>query len=221
MRNLKGWSSEMNNKKEQQEHTKLLVKRVAEGEYEAFGELEGLAKPLMIHLADYFSRLHYKFEYDDFYSICLNALYESCLEYNPKNPSFLSYTKQFMLRHCWRELEYWNAEMRNIFSQKEILIGLEREVQVKEPRLVSFKVIEDEVLRKEFRNNIREIISSLFDKDKAEIMILYIMRDMRPRDIAVQKGLEYQNTYSIITRGMKKISSEYKARYSLDIINSL
>lgn len=210
----------MNNKKEQQERTKLLVKRVAEGEYEAFGELEGLAKPLLIHQANYFSSLHYKFEYDDFYSICLNALYEACLEYDSRNPSFLSYAKQFMSNQCKRELEFWNADMRNIFNIKEIMIGLEREVNEKD-RLVSFITIEDEVLKNEFRKNVREIISSIFDETKAEIMILYIVNDMRPIDISQIVGLEYQNTYSIITRGMKKISSEYKTRYSLDIINSL
>jgi RNA polymerase sigma factor (sigma-70 family) len=205
---------------EKQERAKLLVKKVVEGDSYAFGELEGLAKPLIVHLSDYYSSLHRKFEYDDFYSICLNALYEACLEYDSKNPSFLSYAKTFMVNHCRRELEYWNADMRNIFNKKEIQIGLERDIP-NENRLLCFITIEDEVMRNEFRNNINEIISSIFDDTKAEILRLYINKDMRPRDIAFITGLEYQNTYSIIKRGMKKIAIEYKKRYSLDIIDKL
>lgn len=206
---------------QEQDKTKSIVRRVTEGDCYAFGELEGLAKPLMVHLADYYSSLHYKFEYDDFYSICLNALYEACLEYDPKNPSFLSYAKSFMVNQCKSELEYWNAEMRNPFIKKEIQIGLERDVPSKENRLLCFITTEDEVLRNEIKSNIEHIISSVFDETKAEVMRLYINKDMRPRDIAVIKGLKYQNTYSIITRGMKKIAIEYQSRYTLDIIDRL
>lgn len=205
----------------EQEKTKLLVKRVTQGDFDALGELEGLAKPLMIHLASYFSSLHYKFEYDDFYSICFNALYEACLEYNPNNPSFLSYSKTFMVNQCNRELEYWNAEMRNIFVVKEVMVGLEREIDNKDSELIQFITVENEIFKNEIRNNILDIISSKFDDNKADIMKLYIFNDMRPRDIADIKGLKYQNTYSVITRGMKKIACEYKIRYSLDIISSL
>jgi RNA polymerase sigma factor (sigma-70 family) len=203
----------------EQEKTKSLVRKVAEEDScEAFGELEWLAKPLMTHLADYYCSLHYKFEFEDFYAICLNALYEACLEYNPKNPSFLSYSKTFMVNQCNRELEYWNAEMRNIFTTQEIMVGLEREINTKDS-LVQFITVEDEVSKNEFRRNIKQIISYAFDDDKAEIMRLYIMNDMRPVDIAELKGMEYQSTYSIIKRGMKKIANEYKSRYSLDIIS--
>jgi hypothetical protein len=47
------------------------------------------------------------------------------------------------------------------------------------------------------------------------------MYDMRPVDIAEAKHMEYQSTYSIIKRGMKKIANEYKRRYSLDIIEGI
>jgi DNA-directed RNA polymerase specialized sigma24 family protein len=127
-----------------------------------------------------------------------------------------------MVNQCKRELEYWNAEMRNPFLKKEIQVGLDRDISSDgKSRLLCFITIEDEVLKNEFRQNIESIISSIFDETKADILRLYINKDMRPRDIAMIKGLAYQNTYSIITRGMKKISEEYKKRYSLDIVNNL
>jgi RNA polymerase sigma factor (sigma-70 family) len=205
----------------EQEKTKQLVKNVQEGDCDSFGELERLAKPLLVHYATYFSGLHYKFEYEDFYSICLNALYEACMEYNPRNSSFLHYSKIFMKRHCWRELEYWNAEMRNVFNVKEIMIGLEREVKTKEGNFIQLAMVEDEVFRNEFRNNVNSIINSIFDNEKAEVLRLYIFNDMRPRDIAEHKNSEYHQTYSIIRRGVPKIAEEYKNRFTLDLPISL
>jgi predicted DNA-binding protein YlxM (UPF0122 family) len=125
-----------------------------------------------------------------------------------------------MVNQCNRELEYWNAEMRNIFTTQEIMVGLEREIQSKDS-IVQFVTVEDEVNRNELWRNINQIISYAFDDNKADIMRLYIMYDMRPVDIAEAKHMEYQSTYSIIKRGMKKIANEYKRRYSLDIIEGI
>lgn len=205
----------------EQEKTKRLVKNVQEGDSDSFGELERLARPLLVHYATYFSGLHYKFEYDDFYSICLNALYEACMEYNPRNPSFLHYSKQFMKRHCWRELEYWNAEMRNVFNVKEIMIGLEREVKTREGNFIQLATVEDEVFQHEFRSNVNKIIDSMFDSEKAEVLRLYIFNDMRPRDIADCKDCSYHYIYSIIRRGVPNIAEEYKNRFTLDLPTSL
>lgn len=205
----------------EQEKTKRLVKNVQEGDCDSFGELERLARPLLVHYATYFSGLHYKFEYDDFYSICLNALYEACMKYDHRNPSFLSYAKRFMKNQCNRELEYWNMEMRNIFKIKEIMIGLEREVNTKEPSLIELATVEDETFKDEFHNNVDSIINSLFDSEKAEVLRLYIFNDMRPRDIAEHKSLKYHRTYSIIRRGVPKIEEEYKIRFTLDLPTSL
>lgn len=204
-----------------QERTKQLVKKIKQGDSDLFGELERLAKPLMVHLADYYSSLHYKFEYDDFYNICLHALYEACMEYEPRNPSFLSYAKRFMVNHCNRELEYWNAEMRNMFKVKEVMVGLEREINTKENKLWQLVTVEDEVFKNEFRKNVNNIIDSMFDDEKAEVLRLYIFSDMRPRDIADIKDSEYHHTYSTIRRGMPKIAEEYKNRYTLDFTSSL
>lgn len=205
----------------EQEKTKRLVQKVKQGDYDSFGELERLARPLISSLSFHYSNLHTKFEYEDFHSICRNALYEACLQYDPMNPSFLSYARTFMVNQCNKELEYWNAEMRNIFVVKEVMVGLEREIDNKDSELIQFITVENEIFKNEIRNNILDIISSKFDDNKADIMKLYIFNDMRPRDIADIKGLKYQNTYSVITRGMKKIACEYKIRYSLDIISSL
>lgn len=205
----------------EQEKVKQLVKNVKEGDCDSFGELERLARPLLVHYATYFAGLHRKFEYEDFYSICLNALYEACMEYNPKNPSFLSYSKIFMRNHCNRELEYWNMEMRNIFKVEEIMIGLEREIASKEVDLIALATVEDKASRDEFRNNVNSIIDSMFDDEKAEVLRLYIFNDMRPRDIADHKNFRYHHTYSIIRRGVPKIEEEYKTRFTLDLPTSL
>jgi RNA polymerase sigma factor (sigma-70 family) len=206
-------------RKEQQE-VKSLVEQVVNGDCDSFAELEGLAKPLMTNLSEYFSSLHYKFEFEDFYSICMNALYEACLEYNPRNPSFLSYAKSFMLRQCWRELEYWNAEMRNIFEQEEISCDLQLydiDKDMKSSVQLRDEIYTEELVEKsEFRNHVAEIIADTFDNEKAEVMNMYILKDMSPKAISVKTGLHYQNTYAIIRRGMKKVASEYKNRYTLD-----
>jgi RNA polymerase sigma factor (sigma-70 family) len=203
-------------KKEQQE-VKQLVVRVAEGDCEAFEELVGLTRPLMVSLSKKFSDLHYRFEFDDFYAICMNALYEACMEYNPRNPSFFSYSKSFMLRQCWRELEYWNADMRNIFVQDEVSCDatmfdedsdMEYSIQLIDEHETS-EIAE----RGEFKSHIAEIIDTLFVADKHRVMKLYVVEDMSPKDISAKTGLHYQNTYAIIRRGMEKVTKEYKERY--------
>jgi RNA polymerase sigma factor (sigma-70 family) len=202
--------------KEQQEGVKDLVVRVAEGDGDSFRELELIAKPLMVNLSEYFSGLHHKFEFDDFYSICRNALYEACLEYDRRNPSFISYSKTVMRNQCCRELEHWNAGMRNIFEQHEVscdIISGECSHSKEVIQLKTDKTTEDIALNTEFNENVNEIITDIFDNEKAEVMRLYINKDMRPVDIAEVTGLHYQNTYSIITRGMKRITKEYNRKY--------
>lgn len=207
----------MSNLKAEQQEIKDLVQKVANGDCLAFTKLEGLARPLMFHLSQHYSSLHHKFEFEDFYSICMKALYDACLEYDPRNPSFFSYAKTFMLNQCGRELEYWNADMRNIFEQDEISSDMKKpdldsdmEFSLQLSTLVQ---VEDVAERNEFRDNIVEIIFNIFNEQKAEVMYLYIIEDMSPKDISISTGLQYQNTYTIIRRGMKKIAREYKLRY--------
>jgi RNA polymerase sigma factor (sigma-70 family) len=207
----------MSKLRDKQQEVKDLVAKVVEGDGDSFRQLEGLAKPLMVSHSEYFSSLHYKFEFDDFYSICLNALYEACIKYDPKNPSFFSYAKSFMKRQCCRELEYWNAEMRDIFEQEEI--SCDRQVYDLDKDMESSLQLRDEretleiAEEREFTRHITEIISSSFEGEKALVMYLYIIKDMSPKNISIQTGLHYQNTYAIIRRGITKIKDEYRARY--------
>lgn len=208
----------MNKLQQEQNRAKELVANVVlDKDSDSFSELEGLAKPLLINLSSYFSSLHEKFEFDDFYSICLNALYQSCLIYNPKNPSFLSYTKSIMLRQCWRELEYWNADMRNIFKISETDGETIKKEDVDRVSLNMLREkssdVEDEIIKDEFRGHIDSIISQQFDEKKAEVLRLYIIHDMRPIDISIKTGLHYKNTHSIITRGLAKITKEYNLKF--------
>jgi RNA polymerase sigma factor (sigma-70 family) len=191
------------------------VRKAKEGDPDSFGELERLSKPLMVHLSDYYSGLHIKFEYDDFYAICRNALYEACVEYDPMNPSFLSYAKTFMVNQCNRELEYWNAEMRNIFTIKEVMVGLERDIDTRYS-IIAMATVEDIAFQHQFRDNVDRIITSMFDEEKSKILKLYLFHDLRPRDISDIMEMKYHNIYSIIRRGLEKIEEEYKKRYTLD-----
>lgn len=204
--------------REEQQDVKDLVKRITDGDLDAFLELEELARPLTTSLSDYFSSLHYKFEFEDFYSICRNALYEACFKYNPDNPSFLSYAKSIMKRKCWRELEYWNAEMRNIFVNHEVsLYAHEIDSEndyVAEIQLKDDIVIDDIVESNEFSENIKDIIFSIFEGRKAEVMFMFIVKDMTPKEISRELGLHYQNVYAIIRRGKDSVVNEYKKRYN-------
>jgi len=204
--------------KDEQEKTKKLVQKVKGGDCDSFCELERLAKPLMSNLSFSYSSLHAKFEYEDFYSICRNALYEACMEYDLRNPSFFSYAKTFMVNQCNRELEYWSMEMRNIFKVKEIMVGLGGDIATKYS-IIALSTVEDEAFQHQFREEINEILSAMFNKEKAEILRLYLFYDMRPRDISNAMKIKYHNVYSTIRRGLEKIEKEYRERCSLDTSN--
>lgn len=203
----------------QQESVKELVAQVKKGSDLAFDELVVIAKPLLISTSNSFSRLHHKFTFEDFYSICLNALYQACLSYQDTNPSFLSYSKVFMLRHCWSELEYWNMAKRNIFDNKEITSDSKEYVDYVDRESLSAiyndvaEVALDNHERKDFREKVSLIIDELYGEVKGKALKMYVFEDKTIKEISEETGLNYQNTYSIIKRGMKKIVAEYDIRY--------
>lgn len=188
-----------------EEVTELAV-QVREGNQLAFKELEGVAKPLLVSLSNRFCRFHPKFEFEDFYSMALGAMYRACLSYSEENPSFLDYAKIFILREFWHEVKYWNAQRRNIFDVSEVSIDYLSDVEVDDN-------MEHEVFMSEFRERISTIINDCFAGRKADILKKYIVEDCRPTDIAKELGLKYKNVYSVIERGTRRIISEYNERY--------
>lgn len=206
--------------KEGKERVKALVAKVAEGNDGAFTELRDIAQPLTSNLSNYFSQLHYKFEYDDFYSICLNGLYQACLSFDDRNPCFLSFAKVVMTRACWREVDYWNMEMRNIFKVQEVSI-VQEWVDKEEDLGASLQGIYDDkeldacdiLLYNEYRSDLAQIIDEVFDSVKAEVIKLYLFDDMSVSNISKKCGLKYKNTYSIITRGVSRVQKEYSLRF--------
>jgi RNA polymerase sigma factor (sigma-70 family) len=210
----------MNKVKEGQKELRDLARRVADGDEFAFEELSnGGAKYLLINLANHFAQMHSKFEFDDFYSICLEGLYTACKSFNSDgkdNPCFLSYARIIILRSCWREVEYWQYEMRDIFNTEEVPIENKDTDNDKYnfdhvTDLRSNIVLEDEYESSETRQEIIEIINRAFKKEKAEIMKMYIIDDMRTSDIAIKQGIHYKKAYSTIVRGLEKIQKEYSA----------
>lgn len=207
-----------------QQNVKSLVANTVEGCNDSFKRLEGLASPLIKSLANEFSSMHYKFEYEDFYSICMSGLYDACLSYNHDNPSFLSYAKMVMRRHCTRELEYWNAQKRNIFMLEEVTMDCDlfdpdssfTDRVIFASNRWQEEVTEKEMLKNEFRDEIIEIIDDCFNETKANILKLYIVEDMRVSEISKNVGIGYKNVYSVVSRGVKKIEQEYIIRF-LDI----
>lgn len=183
-----------------------LVYQVKDGNNDAFTELERVARPLLVSISNRFASYHERFEFDDFYSISLHAMYRACMEYNGLNPSFLDYAKVFMLNRCYREIEYWNQGMRNIFVNEEITIdALDKETYPDD--------IFEQVHRIEFRNNLAEIINECFDEQKATILKMHIIEDKRISTISSELSMDYKNVYSVVRRGTKKIIEQYNKRH--------
>lgn len=212
----------MTNIKEGQQEIRDLARRVANGDEFAFKELsEGGARYLLINLANYFSNMHSKFEYDDFYAICLEGLYTACLSFNvdgKDNPCFLSYSRIIILRSCWREVEYWKYDMRDIFNVEEVPIEVKPPNDDKDSYGYSMELrstirLEEEYDSMETRQEILGIINNNFKQEKAEIMKMYLIEDMRTSDIADRLGIHYKKAYSTIVRGLEKIQKEYSSLY--------
>lgn len=202
----------------EQQEVKDLVFKVSNGCEESFGRLEGIASPLIKSTAREYSKIHYKFEYEDFYALCVIGLYDACLSYKPTNPSFLLYAKLIMRRYCSRELEYWNQGKRNIFETEELPItfeqhGFEMNLIDEEVYKSNFNQLDNDVIYNEFHFEIIKIINDCFDSKKATVMKLYIVDDMKVSDISNLMEMKYKNTYSIVNRGMKRIEKEYKRRF--------
>jgi RNA polymerase sigma factor (sigma-70 family) len=201
------------------ESVSQLALMVAQGDSDSFRELERIASPLLVSLSKKFSNYHYKFEFDDFYSIALYSLYKACLEYDSRNPSFLDYAKSFIVRDFCREIQYWNADMRDIFKNKELSCEQSTDDGATWSIIDDIACIREDdsltesVIKLEARENIKEIINSIFRKDKASIMMRYIFGDHRICDIANEMGINYKNAYSTIRRGMERISKEYERRH--------
>ncbi len=191
------------------EEVSMLAQCASRGDNEAFGELVGVAKPLLVSLANRFSNYHDKFEFDDFYSVGLLALYKACQSYSAENPSFLDYAKLIILRACWREIEYYNQGKRNVFENREI------EMEDSEEFIYS-EDLSQAVFLNEFREQLNLIIDECFDEKKAQILKMHIMQDMKVCDIANETRLNYKHVHKIIERGTQKIKKEYANRYVLD-----
>jgi len=188
-----------------------LALRVANGEQEAFVELERVAQPLLRSLSSRFSSYHHRFEYDDFYMIGAIGLYLACLSYDPINPSFLDYAKVVMLREYWRELDYQNAAKRSVYANDLSYDQMLEDTGV-EP-------IEDEsdlfeIARiNEVREHIESIVEQCFTQEKATIMKMFLFDEMRVIDIATELNLKYKNVHSTVKRGVEKIRKEYSTRF--------
>lgn len=187
-----------------------LAIRVKNGDQDAFRELEGIAKPLLISLSNQFSNYHYKFEYEDFYSIGMTSLYVACLSYNEQNPSFLDYAKLIILREFWKQIKYWNAERRNIFTNKEVAVDVLVELGL-EP--ICEEDINESAYLAEFRGRIEGIINDSYESEKAKVLKMYFIGGNRIVDIAKDMKIDYKNAYALIQRGAKKITREYAERY--------
>lgn len=191
-----------------EEVTELAIS-VKNGNKDAFGELEEVARPLLVSLSNRFSRYHYKFDFDDFYSIGLLAIYNACMTYNRENPSFLDYAKVFILREFWHEIKYWNAQCRNVFNTSEATLDCIMELTTSD----EVEQLHKELEISDFRNNLINLIDELFDKDKARMIKMYILEERKIIDIASIMDLKYKKVYSAISRGLEKIISEYVMRF--------
>jgi RNA polymerase sigma factor (sigma-70 family) len=184
----------------------ILVKETKEGNQEAFRELEGVAKPLLISLSNKFAAFHDKFEFEDFYSIGLHSLHKACMSFKDGNPSFLNYAKVIILRSFWREVDYWNQGKRNIFQNSEVSFETEE---------ISYANNLDEIaFMGEFRDNLNAIIDECFEKKRGKIVKMYLFSDAKISDIAEETGINTKNVYKIIERGMHRLKEEYVKRYN-------
>jgi RNA polymerase sigma factor (sigma-70 family) len=191
-----------------------LAYAVQGGNQLAFCELEGVAKPLLVSLANRFSNYHYKFEFDDFYSIGMLALYEACMKFQEGNPSFLDFAKLFIIRAFWREIEHWNQDKRNIFKFTEIEYDSMND-SIYQSDLSQIVFVND------FRDKLNLIIDECFDEKKSEILKMYFFNRERVCDIAQTTQLNYSYVHKVVERGTKKIKKEYSSRYNLDNSTSL
>lgn len=195
----------------------LLVHAVNSGNQDAFKELEGVAKPLLVSLSHKFSNYHHKFEYDDFYSISLLALYQACGKFSQDNPSFLDFAKLFICRACWREIEYWNQAKRNIFQVHEIAFDVDENELLYEVGLISYVDSSfDQIFESDFRTKVNQIIDDCFDESKSHILKKRIFNNEKVCNIAKDTSLSYKHVHKIIERGTKKIQKEYALRNNLD-----
>jgi RNA polymerase sigma factor (sigma-70 family) len=183
-----------------------LVYQVRDGNNRAFEELERIAKPLLVSLSNRFANYHYRFEFEDFYMIALNAMYRACFEYDERNPSFLDFAKVFIFNRCSSEIEYWNQGKRNIFDNDEV------EFDNLHGHAYSDDMV-DTIFINDFRSQVIEIIDENFDETKAKVLKLHILEDKKVVDIANELGLQYKNVYSVIQRGTKKIINKYAEKH--------
>jgi RNA polymerase sigma factor (sigma-70 family) len=191
------------------EEVLTLAMSVKNGDNDAFRELEGVARPLLVSLSNKFSRFHYKFEFDDFYSIGLLALYKACLSFREGNPSFLNYAKLVIVRAFWREIEYWNQNKRNVFENSEV------EIKESDDLYYNFDM-DDVVFTSDFRSNVDTILDDCFNEKKSQILKMYFLQNMKVVDIANELRLNYKQVHKTIERGTKKVKVEYVKRYFLD-----
>jgi RNA polymerase sigma factor (sigma-70 family) len=183
-----------------------LAKSVQGGSEDAFRDLVVVARPLLVSLSKKFSDFNSKFDFDDFYSIALLSLYKASMSFKDGNPSFLNYAKIFIIRAFWREIDYWNQDKRNIFLHHEVDIENEH-IPYNTDDLVEIAFVN------EFRTNLNQIIDECFDAEKSNILRLYLLKDTRVCEIALDKNLNYKYVHKIIERGTKKIKREYINRF--------
>ena len=188
----------------------LLVSMVKDGDNDAFCNLEGHYKPLLISLSYKFSNYHHKFEFEDFYSIALLALYKACMGFNFDNPSFMKFANIVILRDFFKELQYWSQGKRSIFKNTEI----ESDSEILE-RLVYYQDDEmiDAIFLSDFREKLNIILDECFEKDISDIIRMHINGNDRICDIATKTNLDYKYVYQVVNRGTKKIEKLYSKRY--------
>ncbi|MNS90777.1 RNA polymerase factor sigma-70 [compost metagenome] len=184
------------------DHVNDLVLKVKSGDHEAFAEITKIASPLLNSMAKKFSGYHDRFEFEDFYSISMAALYSACMDFDLNNPSFLSYARVIILNKCNSEIEYWNQKKRNVFMVSEICIDM----LIDEPEIL-------ENPNWEFRMQLSQIIDSIYDGEKREIVRSHFIDNKRICEIAEDMGCKYKKVYSTIQRANKKIIETYNERY--------
>jgi DNA-directed RNA polymerase specialized sigma24 family protein len=69
--------------------------------------------------------------------------------------------------------------------------------------------LEEDYNSSEALSEVTEIINRIFKQEKAEIMRMYLIEDMRTVDIADKLGIHYKKAHSAIARGLDKIQKEY------------
>lgn len=190
------------------EQTIELAHKASQGDNESFKELEEIAKPLLYFMAQKFSSMHHKFEYEDFYSICRYSLYESCCKFsyngNVKNPSFLSFAKLIIERACWREVRHWNADRRNPFDNSEV--SLDDLIEN-----TNFDVTDENSrtrngISAELRRDLVNAIQSLPNKRDAFVLYAYTYEDKSVEEISKVIGTKPKYIYQILNKARKELA---------------